>query len=87
MDGVLSQVTKNKTYTPKNTFSDVSKDRFHKKVSTLVLCYMNKEGGGFEYNENNFKKNNYGTTQIKISKSIKRTNLGLSQHPPSKYYN
>ena len=48
---------------------------------------MNKDWGeGFKYNENNFKKNNYGTTQIKILKSIKRTNLGLSQHPPSEYY-
>ena len=44
-------------------------------------------GGGFEYNENNFKKNNKGTIQIKVSKSIKRTNLGLSQHPPSEFYN
>ena len=44
-------------------------------------------GGGFEYNENNFKKNNYETIQIKILKSIKRTNLGPSQHPPSEFYN
>ena len=28
---VLSQVTKNKTYTPKNTCSGVSKDRFYEK--------------------------------------------------------
>ena len=44
-------------------------------------------GGGFEYNENNFKKNNKGTIQIKVSKSIKRTNLGLSQRPPLEFYN
>ena len=29
--GVLSQATKNKTYTPKNTCSGVSKDRSHGK--------------------------------------------------------
>ena len=42
-----------------------------------------------EYNENNFKKknNNKGTIQIKVSNSIKRTNLGLSQHPPLEFYN
>ena len=44
-------------------------------------------GGGMEYNENNFKKNYYGSIQIKISKSIKRTNLGPSQHPLSEFYN
>ena len=60
---------------------------FQWRVFSLVLCYVNKEGGGFEYNENNFKKNNKGTIQIKVSNSIKRTNLGLSQHPPSKFYN
>ena len=49
---------------------------------------LHERGGGwFEYNENNFKKNNYGIIQIKISKSIKRKNLGLSQHPPSEFYN
>lgn len=38
----------------------------------------------FEYN-NIIKKNNYKTTQIKISKSIKnkQTNLDLNQHPSS----
>ena len=53
---------------------------------------LREQGGGrgFEYNENNFKKkknNNKGTIQIKVSNSIKRTNLGLSQHSPSKFYN
>ena len=33
------------------------------------------------------RKKKKGIIQIKISKSIKRTNLGLSQHPPSKFYN
>ena len=45
---------------------------------------LREQGGGVEYNENNFKKkknNNKGTIQIKVSNSIKRTNLGLSQHP------
>ena len=43
MCGMLSQATKNKTYTPKN-----------------IRSFMLREqgGGGFEYNENNFKKNN-----------------------------
>ena len=54
-------------------------------------------GGGVEYDENNFKKkkkkkknnknNNKGKIQIKVLKLIKRTNLGLSQHPPSEFYN
>ena len=52
-----------------------------------MLREQGGRGGGFEYNENNFKKNNKGTIQIKVSKSIKRTNLGLSQHPPSEFYN
>ena len=51
---------------------------------------LHEQGGrGVVYNENNFmkKKNNQGTIQIKVLKSIKRTNLGLSQHPPSEFYN
>ena len=44
--GVLSQATKNKTYTLKNTCSGVSKDRSHKRVFNLVLCYVNKDEGG-----------------------------------------
>ena len=50
---------------------------------------LREQGGGVEYNENNFKKknNNKGTIQIKVSNSIKKTNLGLSQHPPSEFYN
>ena len=49
---------------------------------------LREQGGvGFEYNENNFKKNNYRTIQIKILKSIKRTNFRPSQHSPSEYYN
>ena len=57
--GVLSQATKNKTYTPKNICSSVSMDRSHGEYLSLVLCYVTKEGGGgVEYNENNFKKNN-----------------------------
>ena len=44
--------------------------------------------GGGEYNENNFKKkNNWGIIQIKVLKSIKITNLGLSQHRLSEFYN
>ena len=42
--GVLLQTTKNKTYTPKNTCSGVSKDR-SQRVSSLVLCYVNREQG------------------------------------------
>ena len=53
---MLSQATKNKTYTFKNICSSVSKDRSHGEYLSLVLCYVNKEGGGVEYNENNFKK-------------------------------
>ena len=34
----------------------MSKDRSHGEYLSLVLCYVNKEGGGVEYNENNFKK-------------------------------
>ena len=48
---------------------------------------LREQGGGVEYNENNFKKKNSKTIQIKISKLIVRTNLGPSQHPPSKFYN
>ena len=33
------------------------------------------------------RERNEGTIQIKVSKSIKRTNLGLSQHLPSEFYN
>ena len=50
------QATKNKTYTPKNICSSVSKDCSHEEYLSLVLCYVNKEGGGVKYNENNFKK-------------------------------
>ena len=43
------------------------------------MLYEQGGGGGVEYNVKNFKKkSNYGTIQIKVSKSIKRTNLGLS---------
>ena len=63
--GVLLQTIKNKTYTPKNTCSGVSKDR-SQRVSSLVLCYVNREqgfwgGGGVEYKAKNFNKNNKGT--------------------------
>ena len=55
--GVLSQATKNKTYTPKNICSGVSKDRSHGEY--LPSFMLREQGGrGFEYNENNFKKNN-----------------------------
>ena len=46
-----------------------------------------EQGEGFEYNEIFFKKKQLGIVQIKVSNSIKRTNFGLSQHPPSEYYN
>jgi hypothetical protein len=39
--------------------------------------------GRVEYNKNSLKKNNQETTHIKTSKSIKRTNIGQSQHPSS----
>ena len=54
--GVLSQATKNKTYTPKNICSSASKDRSHRECNFML--HERREGGGFEYNENNFKKNN-----------------------------
>ena len=45
--GVWSQVIKNKTYTPKNIRSSASKDCSHVEyISSLILCYVNKEGGG-----------------------------------------
>ena len=45
--GVWSQVIKNKTYTPKNIRSSASKDCSHREyISSLVLCYVNKGGGG-----------------------------------------
>ena len=73
--GVLSQATKNKTYTPKNICSSASKDCSHGEylaqfyvvvrvriVSTESIqpsfMLREQEGGGVEYNENNFKKNN-----------------------------
>ena len=43
-------------------------------------------GGGFSIMKT-ILRGKKGTTQIKILKSIKRTNLGLSQHPSSEYYN
>ena len=44
-------------------------------------------GGGLSIMKTILRKNNEGTIQIKVSKSIKRTNLGLSQHPPLEFYN
>ena len=68
--GVLSQATKNKTYTPKNIRSSASKDCSHGKyISSLVLYYVNKEGG-FDYNENNFKKKKTSKEQFKLKYRI-----------------
>ena len=56
---MLSQATKNKTYTPKNICSSASKDRSHGEY--LAKFYAREQGGGgggVEYNENNFKKKN-----------------------------
>ena len=65
--GVWSQAIKNKTYTPKNIRSSASKDCFHGEyISSLVLCYVNKGAGVFEYNENNFKKKKTAKEQFKL---------------------
>jgi len=46
--------------------------------------YVNhNERGGFDNNENKLKKKQLRNTQIKLSKSIQRTNLCLSEHPLS----
>ena len=52
------QATKNKIYTPKNTFSGVSKDRSHREYLAYFYTTWTRMGGGVEYNKNNFKKNN-----------------------------
>ena len=44
-------------------------------------------GGGLSITKTILRKNNEGTIQIKVSNSIKRTNLSLSQHPPPEFYN
>ena len=49
--GVLSQATKNKTYTPKNICSGVSKDRSHGEYLAKFYATCTRRGGGFEYNE------------------------------------
>ena len=54
LTGVLSQATKNKTYTPKNICSSMSKDCSYGKY--LAQFMLREQGGGVEYNENNFKK-------------------------------
>ena len=44
---MLSQATKNKTYTPKSICSSVSKDRSHGEYLTyFMLCEQGGKGGG-----------------------------------------
>ena len=41
---MLSQATKNKTYTPKNICSSASKDRSHRECNFML--HERREGGG-----------------------------------------
>ena len=64
--GVLSQATKNKTYTPKNICSNASKDHSRGEYLALFYATRTKMGGGVEYNENNFKKKKTTMEKFKL---------------------